>query len=77
MIDAAEEARLAPGQEAPPYVTVLNPLSADRRTSSRTLLPGLLNTARANLRFRDRVAIFELGRIFVPRPGGAAPGRTA
>lgn len=37
------------------------------------LLPGLLNTARANLRFTERVAIFELGRVFYPRPDETLP----
>jgi phenylalanyl-tRNA synthetase beta chain len=55
------------------HVTVLNPLSADRAHLRRTLLPGLLNTARANLRFLDRVAIFEVGRVYVPRPGATLP----
>jgi phenylalanyl-tRNA synthetase beta chain len=52
---------------------VLNPLSADRAYLRRTLLPGLLNTARANLRFMDRVAIFEVGRVYIPRPGATLP----
>jgi phenylalanyl-tRNA synthetase beta chain len=57
----------------PGHVTVLNPLSADRAHLRRTLLPGLLNTARANLRFMDRVAVFEVGRVYVPRPGEPLP----
>ncbi len=57
----------------PPHVTVLNPLTADRSHLRRTLLPSLLNTARNNLRFADRVAIFEVGRIFIPRPDEVLP----
>jgi phenylalanyl-tRNA synthetase beta chain len=72
MIDVADEARLI-AAPLPDHVTVLNPLSADRAHLRRTLLPGLLNTARANLRFLDRVAIFEAGRVYVPRPGEALP----
>jgi phenylalanyl-tRNA synthetase beta chain len=79
-------ARVAPGGEdgatddlardaspLPTHVTVLNPLSADRAHLRRTVLPGLLNTARANLRFLDRVAIFEVGRVYVPRPEATLP----
>jgi phenylalanyl-tRNA synthetase beta chain len=74
MVDVADEARLADSQDAPPpYVTVLNPLSAERAHLRRTLLPGLLHTARANLRFTERVAIFELGRVFHPRPEEPLP----
>ncbi len=80
MVDVADEARLTPGERggAPApgpqsHVTVLNPLSADRAHLRRTLLPGLLNTARANLRFLDRVTIFEIGRVYIPRPGETLP----
>jgi phenylalanyl-tRNA synthetase beta chain len=69
----APGASAAPGALSEPHVTVLNPLSADRDHLRRTLLPGLLNTARANLRFTDRVAIFEIGRVFYPRPGETLP----
>ena len=83
MIDLRDEARLRRGEvssptvggETPPLqnVIVLNPLSAERGHLRRTLLPGLLNTARANLRFTERVAIFELGRVFHPRPDETLP----
>ena len=36
------------------------------------LLPGLLDTARRNLAVReDRVHIFEVGRVFIPRADAA------
>jgi phenylalanyl-tRNA synthetase beta chain len=85
MIDVRDEEKLnappaEPGRAAAApawtdlsHVTVLNPLSADRAHLRRTLLPGLLNTARANLRFTDRVTIFELGRVFIPRPEETLP----
>jgi phenylalanyl-tRNA synthetase beta chain len=69
--DLARDASPLPAPQS--YVVVLNPLSADRAHLRRTLLPGLLNTARANLRFLDRVAIFEVGRVYVPRPGETLP----
>ncbi|MDQ1301299.1 MAG: phenylalanyl-tRNA synthetase beta chain, partial [Chloroflexota bacterium] len=80
MVDLRDEARLcrdvagnvsttAPLQN----VTILNPLTSERAHLRRTLLPGLLNTARANLRFTERVAIFELGRVFIPRPAETLP----
>ncbi len=81
MIDIRDEEKLAvkglspaeiPGL-AEPSVTVLNPLSADRAHLRRTLLPGLLRTARANLRFVERVAIFEVGRVFHARPDQPLP----
>lgn len=74
MIDVRDEMRLLAAGAAPePHVTVLNPLTADRAHLRRTLLTGLVNTARANLRFTDRIAIFEVGRVFHPRLGETLP----
>ena len=82
IIDLAGEARLDAGGSTEgghvgpplqPHVRLLNPLAADRAHLRRTLLPGLLNTARANLRFLDRVAIFEVGRVFIPRADRERP----
>lgn len=75
MIDVRTEARLFDVEAAAPrpHVAVLNPLSVERAHLRVTLLPALLETARANLRFTDRVAIFELGRVYVPQPGETLP----
>ena len=48
---------------------VLNPLSAERAYLRKTLLPSLLHTTRENLRFLDRVAIFEIGAVYLPVDG--------
>jgi len=78
LIHPDEEARLAPPGVANPYtaldyVRLINPISEERTVLRHTLLPGLLRTLRANLRFRERVAIFEVGKVFLPRPGEALP----
>ncbi|OQA42746.1 MAG: Phenylalanine--tRNA ligase beta subunit [Chloroflexi bacterium ADurb.Bin325] len=74
MIDLRDEAKLlGAAAAAQPHVTVLNPLSVERGHLRTTLLPELIRTARANLRFTERVAIFELGRIFIPRPDETLP----
>ena len=52
---------------------VLNPLSAERAHLRQTLLPSLLHTARENLRFFDRVAIFEIGAVYLPVKGQPLP----
>jgi phenylalanyl-tRNA synthetase beta chain len=43
-----------------------NYLSTDVSVLRTTLLPSLLDAARATLRHRDRVAIFELARVYLP-----------
>jgi phenylalanyl-tRNA synthetase beta chain len=52
---------------------VLNPLSAERTYLRQTLLPSLLHTTRENLRFLDRVAIFEIGAVYLPVEGQTLP----
>jgi len=76
IIDIADETRLRADQVPPnpaDYIKVLNPLTSERTHLRRTLLPALLNTAGENLRFLDRVAIFELGRVFMPQPDATLP----
>jgi phenylalanyl-tRNA synthetase beta chain len=76
LISLEDERRLhperAPVDEAA-YLRVRNPISAERAHLRRRLLAESLNAARANLRFGGRVAIFELGAVFLPRPGELLP----
>jgi len=76
LVDIEDERRLSL-QESPPdpaqYLRVLNPLSAERSCLRQTLLPSLLRAARENLRFLDRVAIFEVGAIYIPQEGQTLP----
>lgn len=47
-----------------------NPLSSDLNALRPSLLPGLLDSLRHNLsRKNNRVALFEIGRVFVPENG--------
>jgi phenylalanyl-tRNA synthetase beta chain len=59
------------------YVRIRNPLSAERAHLRRRLLPEGLNTVRNNLRFLPRVAVFELGAVFLPRAGAVLPDEPA
>ncbi len=74
----AREAALEPGAEpdALPddaYITLANPINQDRLVMRRRLLTTVLETAAANLRFRDRVEVFELGRVFLPQSDQPLP----
>jgi len=76
LVDAGDEAGFWPegSQPAPDeYLRVRNPLSAERTYLRRMLLPSLLRTTRENLRFLDRVAIFEVGAVYEPVPGQTLP----
>jgi phenylalanyl-tRNA synthetase beta chain len=55
----------APPREAD-YIRLANPLSSEREFMRRTLMNCLLETVRDNMRYTDRVAIFEVGRVYHP-----------
>jgi len=68
LIDPDDETRLHPGPDesvALPgdRVVLRNYLSPERSQMRRTLLPGALRTAWSNLRYLERVTVFEIGRI--------------
>ncbi|MCS7283946.1 MAG: phenylalanine--tRNA ligase subunit beta [Anaerolineae bacterium] len=76
LVDIADEGKLRP-QGPPPdpscYLRLKNPLSADRAYLRQTLLSSLLQTLRDNLRFQERVAIFEIGAVYLPVEGEPLP----
>jgi phenylalanyl-tRNA synthetase beta chain len=55
------------------YVTLTNPISQERSVMRHSLLSTVLETVAANLRFRDRVEIFEVGKVFLLQPGEELP----
>ena len=68
--------RLNPGgAEANPddYVRVANPLSSEREFLRRALLPSMVETLQSNSRFRQRMLLFEIGRVYLPQPGEELP----
>ena len=50
-----------------PYVRIDNPISAELTALRQTLLANMLRLVAANMRYRARVAAFELGLVFLPR----------
>jgi len=76
LVDIEDQGNLWPqGSQLDPddYLRVLNPLSTERAYLRKTLLPSLLHTTRENLRFLDRVAIFEVGATYRPVEGQILP----
>ncbi|MBI3360125.1 MAG: phenylalanine--tRNA ligase subunit beta, partial [Chloroflexi bacterium] len=70
------EARLLPGdvpKDDRPYVTLANPIVADRISMRHSLLAGVLETLAANTRWRDRVALFEIGPVYLTGEDGPLP----
>jgi phenylalanyl-tRNA synthetase beta chain len=82
LVNVGDEAKLRPqgAASSPPKsggteggLRVLNPLSSERAYLRQTLLPSLLHTTRENLRFLDRVVIFEIGAVYLPVEGQILP----
>ena len=72
------EARLRAAEEGDitdsgPYVTLANPITADRTVMRRSVLASALEIAESNVRFGDYVAIFEIGSIYLPVEGERLP----
>jgi len=56
-----------------PYIRLANPIVVDRVVMRRTLLAGLIEAAAANSRTTDRLALFEVGNVFLPKAGEDLP----
>jgi phenylalanyl-tRNA synthetase beta chain len=68
--------KLDPGAALPreaDYIRLANPLSSEREVMRRSLINCLLETVRDNVRYTDRVAIFEIGRVYHPVEGEVLP----
>jgi phenylalanyl-tRNA synthetase beta chain len=58
-----------PPQPPAGYVTLGNPLSANRRVMRRSMLVSAVEALPYNLRYTDRVRCFEVGRVYLPEQG--------
>jgi len=55
------------------YVTLANPIAADRIVLRRHLLPSVLEVLERNARHHPRQALFEIGPVFLPQAGEELP----
>jgi phenylalanyl-tRNA synthetase beta chain len=72
MTSPEREARLLPAEsvaEGQPYVKLVNPLTNDRNVLRQSLLSSLLEVVERNARVRERMALFEIGPVFVAQDG--------
>jgi len=70
------EAKLLQGSEAEiseHYVRLANPISEDRAVLRRTLSGHMLQHISENLRYQNRCAFFEIGKVFHPEVSGYHP----
>jgi phenylalanyl-tRNA synthetase beta chain len=55
------------------FIALTNPLSPERRVMRRNLIVSALENLAFNLRYADRLAVFEIGRVYRPQPSTGAP----
>ncbi len=56
--------------EVPSYLEIKNPISADKTVMRRDLLASMLEIVEKNFRHRERIALFEIGPVFLPPESG-------
>jgi phenylalanyl-tRNA synthetase beta chain len=69
MTSPENEARRFPPEgprDKRPYVRLVNPIVSDRVVMRHSLLASLLEVVEYNARIRERLALFEIGKIFIP-----------
>jgi phenylalanyl-tRNA synthetase beta chain len=73
-LDSLNRAQLAgPPADPADYIRIANPISQEREFLRQSLLPSLLETLRTNSRYRQRMLLFEIGRVYLPQPGEELP----
>ena len=72
---AGREARLLPGgsPDERPYVTLSNPPAPDRNVMRHSVLSSVLDVAAANSRHAPRIALFEIGPVYLAGEDGPLP----
>jgi len=79
MTSPEREARLLPELPATKpeleagYVRLANPIVSDRVVMRKSLLSSLLEVVERNVRLQERLAIFEIGPVYLPKPGELLP----
>jgi phenylalanyl-tRNA synthetase beta chain len=70
-----EARRLPPNVEpdAKPYVELVNPIAADRFAMRKSLMASMFEIVESNARISDRIAIFEIGYVYLASEEGELP----
>ena len=79
LTSAEREANLAPGlaPDDRPYVTLVDPSTSDRNVMRHSVLSSALEATARNSRFIKRIAIFEVGSVYLPGEDSVLPDELA
>ncbi len=70
------EARIYPGnmpQAQIPYVRLQNPISPERSVMRHSVLASVLEVVERNIRLNERLALFEIGQVYLPQDNDLLP----
>jgi phenylalanyl-tRNA synthetase beta chain len=67
--DKLARSAIGTAEQAEQFITLRNPLSVLRRVMRRSLLVSALENAAYNYRYSQRLARFEIGRVYLPEKG--------
>ncbi|MCK5316972.1 MAG: phenylalanine--tRNA ligase subunit beta, partial [Anaerolineales bacterium] len=70
------ETRILPAGTKPddrPYIQLENPISVDRIVMRHSILASMLEIVESNARFQERIAVFEIGPIYLSAEEGELP----
>ncbi|RPH74160.1 phenylalanine--tRNA ligase subunit beta, partial [bacterium] len=76
MTSPEREGRRLPEDAEPdnkPYAQIMNPIAPERSVLRHSLLSNLLEVAERNARIRERIALFEIGPVFLQDEEGELP----
>lgn len=73
-LESIDRARAeGPPPVAEDYIGLANPISQERQFLRQSLLPSLLETLSTNRRYRQRMALFEIGKVYWLQAGEELP----
>ncbi len=67
--DRLVQAEIGSAEKNEQFVTLFNPLNVNRRVMRRSMLVSALENAAYNYRYSQRLANFEIGRVYLPEKG--------
>ena len=62
--------------KTPAYIELQNPITPERRVMRHSLLESVLEILEKNWRLRERLAMFEIGPVYIPKEKQTPAGRT-
>lgn len=72
-LDSGLDDSMESGPGGKPYLRLANPIASDRTVLRQDILSSLLEVAERNARLADRMAFFEIGKVYLPVSGQTLP----